>query len=280
MTVEQVAELAVAERIISLIDAHATRRAEIEKRVAELVAFEFSQQRNFYDPREIDRVTNKVTTIVASGQMGVARATDGYLSRVTTILTGSQVAGVGVPPAMAQTLRRGVTDHAEVYHRVPATYRRAIAAGTDEAVALRKALVRAQEMASTDLGLAFQIQAGEFTKTRTKIARYRRIVRPELSLNGSCGLCVVASHRTYYRADLMPLHARCKCTVLPVVPGRDPGPQINEDAVGYAYKAAGSSTEGRDLKEIRVTVEQHGELGPILRYDGHHFQGPSIELAS
>lgn len=285
MTIEQVAEVAVTERILSLIDAHAYRRAEVEKRVAELVAGEFAQAHSLYDPRELERVTGRVATVVAAGQVGVARATDTYMSRVTTLLTGTAVAGVGVAPYMSRTLRRGVADHAEVYNRVPATYRRAVAAGSDEAVALRKALVRAQAMASTDLGLAFQMQAGEFMETRTKIARYRRIVRPELSLNGACGLCVVASHRPYYVADLMPLHARCKCTVLPIVSGRDPGPQINDAAVGYAYRTAANvdpekSTSGRALKEIRVTVEQHGELGPILRYDGHHFLGPSIELAS
>lgn len=53
------------------------------------------------------------------------------------------------------------------------------------------------------------------TKTRTgaRIIGFRRIIHPEFSTGGVCGLCVAASDRIYHRETLRPIHLRC------VVPG-------------------------------------------------------------
>ncbi len=48
-----------------------------------------------------------------------------------------------------------------------------------------------------------------------------------------------------------------------IVGDEDPGVRINREDLERLYAAAGS-TSGDDLKRIRVTVNEHGELGPIL----------------
>lgn len=49
------------------------------------------------------------------------------------------------------------------------------------------------------------------------ITRYRRIIHPELSKTGTCGLCVVAATNTFTRGDLMPMHRNCFPAWVPVL---------------------------------------------------------------
>lgn len=101
------------------------------------------------------------------------------------------------------------------------------------------------------------------------VATYRRIIHPELSTTGTCGLCIAAADRYYSTKTLMPLHDRCKCTVAPVLEGKggDPGLNLTTQDLKALYKAAGS-TKAADLKAVRVTTVEHGELGPILTQTG------------
>jgi hypothetical protein len=89
----------------------------------------------------------------------------------------------------------------------------------------------------------------------------------------------VASDRTYKSKDLMALHDRCKCTVLPIVNGQDPGLTLNGADLAAFYKSAGS-TGAADLKKTRYVVHQHGELGPVLRAAGDKFTGPAQVAAN
>lgn len=265
-------------RLIAAVDGHAAGRVRIEARVRALVVAEFARFDGWYSSRLVDQVTADVAAHVAAGQVGTAQITDAYLARVTTYVTAKSTVGATVPSVMGRTLRRGVADHEAVYARVAAEYRWQRSKGLDDRAALSTAMTRAQEMVSTDMGLAFQRQTAEFTKRR-QITRYRRIVRPELSMNGSCGLCVAASDRLYYRGDLMPIHARCKCTVITVTANTDPGSQLNEDTLSEMYGAAGS-TAGPDLKRTRYTVVEHGELGPQLRLARYNFRDPRAVAAA
>lgn len=103
-----------------------------------------------------------------------------------------------------------------------------------------------------------------------KVIGFRRVIRPELSKNGSCGLCVVAATNWYTVDELKPIHNLCKCVTVPVVKGADPGFGWNQEDLrknlDTMYGAAGGSTYGKDLKRIRVKITEHGELGPILEY--------------
>lgn len=101
-----------------------------------------------------------------------------------------------------------------------------------------------------------------------RVIGWRRVIRPELSMHGTCGLCVVAATQWYTRGDLKAIHHLCKCVSLPVTKTSDPGLRWNAEDLrrnlDQIYGAAGDSTHGKDLKKIRVVVRDHGELGPIL----------------
>lgn len=103
-----------------------------------------------------------------------------------------------------------------------------------------------------------------------KVIGYRRVIRPELSVTGTCGLCVVAATNWYTVDELKPIHHLCKCVTIPVVSGEDPGFGWNQEDLrrnlDQIYGAAGGTTSGKYLKRLRVKITEHGELGPILEY--------------
>lgn len=96
------------------------------------------------------------------------------------------------------------------------------------------------------------------------VKRYRRVIHPELTRTGTCGLCVVAATNTFSTGDLLPMHNNCVCTVAPITADSDPGLDLNKDDLKEIYRAAGGSTSASALKQLRVTVSEHSELGPIL----------------
>ncbi|MEV6432581.1 hypothetical protein [Nocardia sp. NPDC051463] len=95
------------------------------------------------------------------------------------------------------------------------------------------------------------------------IIGYRRIIHPELSMGGVCGMCVVAADRIYKTAELKAIHLRCKCAVLEVFEDYDPGHQLNSKDLAALYEAAGGSTR-KQLKRTRYKIVDHAELGPML----------------
>jgi hypothetical protein len=127
---------------------------------------------------------------------------------------------------------------------------------------------RAVVMAGDNLNLALRAQIEESAKRDpSTVTGYRRVIHPELSQGGTCGLCVAASTRPYTRGDLLPLHSRCKCIVVPIVGESggdgDVGGAINDADLGLLYDEA-TSTGRKDLKRTRYKVISHGELGSWL----------------
>ncbi|MFG1872138.1 hypothetical protein [Micromonospora arborensis] len=204
---------------------------------------------------------------------------------VRTILTGSLAPGDPLTPAQqlartraGQTARQPPTpaprvravDPLAAYTRVAAQYRYRISEGDSPDVAQRKALQRAQAMAQTDVALAQRAQEHEVLRQfdPNEVIGYRRILRPELSKEGPCGLCIVAADRWYRVEELKPLHDNCKCAVLPILRMNDPGLKLNGDDLKRLYIAAaggeGRTTAGRRLNRVRAVITEDGELGPIL----------------
>lgn len=168
-----------------------------------------------------------------------------------------------------------------------------------ERSALDAALARARAVAELDMQLAVRAQAQKFMVAqpsapaelqpepqaeakptgepeqqpdpeaqpapgRPRLIGYRRMIHPELSKSGqSCGMCIVASTRMYYKADLMAIHEGCNCLPLPIYEGNDPGGFINDDELQRFYDAAGGN-QARELKNTRYQIDEHGEIGPVL----------------
>jgi hypothetical protein len=177
-----------------------------------------------------------------------------------------------------------VTDPAEPYGRVADGYRyQVVAEGATEGTAKRKALVRIAAVAETDVTLAVREQVRKTLGQIPGVTGYRRILHPELSETGPCGLCVVAADRIYKVEDLKPIHDRCVCEVLPIIGALDPGLNLNASELEAIYDAAGGTggeviKRGRRhsaaLKRVRVALGEHGELGPVLVDADQRYRGP------
>lgn len=162
---------------------------------------------------------------------------------------------------------------ADAYGKVADNYRWNVTArGDSEDEAQEKARVRISVVAQSDVTLAVREQYRNSMSAQGATG-WRRVLHPELSETGPCGLCVVAADRVYKTEDLLPLHNRCVCEVLPVYGRVDPGLTLNGDDLAALYAAAGGNTR-EDLRRIRVVLTEHGELGPILVDGDRHYRSP------
>lgn len=145
------------------------------------------------------------------------------------------------------------------------------------------ALEQLQDNADTD-GQIGVTRAALERFSGSGVTKFRRVIHPELSKTGTCGLCVVASDRLYNVGDLLPLHSNCKCGVVPVTERSDPGSGLSQSDLDKVYKKAwdalsdkrrqklidlGQSytTYGKDLMKVSVRYKTDSEIGPVLERD-------------
>lgn len=121
---------------------------------------------------------------------------------------------------------------------------------------------RMDTISDTDVMRAGDMAARE-SYERAGVTQYRRVIHPELSLTGTCGLCVAAAMNVYSIKSLKPMHPNCHCTVMPIMAGNDPGEYLNRVDLDEIYRKAGG-TRADQLASVRLQVGEHGELGPIL----------------
>jgi hypothetical protein len=207
--------------------------------------------------------------------------------RTMSTLTGAYLAALlgdmlGQPPrprpvpARTGAQLRGV-DPDEVYARPFRTMYASLGDGKPFEQAMKDAARRLTHIAATDLQLAKTHTARDVLDEQPQVQGYQRV----LTGSRSCGLCVVASTQRYRKAELLPIHPGCDCTVAPIVGGQDPGQVINADRLEDVHDAIeqtfGVSDRGGrnpiDYRDVLVTHE-HGEIGPVLARRGDHFTGP------
>ncbi|MCO6558490.1 MAG: hypothetical protein J6575_03515 [Bifidobacterium sp.] len=126
---------------------------------------------------------------------------------------------------------------------------------------LRQARERLETVADTDTVRSGDMAMQESYK-RAGVTQYRRVIHPELSKTGSCGICVVAATRIYKIRDLKAMHVECHCGIVPIT-DQDPGEYLNNIDLETIYRKAGG-TSADQLRHLRIQVGTHGELGPIL----------------
>jgi hypothetical protein len=224
---------------------------------------------DWYNEPLITSLAAEAAEMSLASQQTVAGATSQYVSMVTGLLSDKVQP---IPALRLPAVRRGA-DLKVVHSRPAEEYRRAIATGRSPNEALSQALGRAGGLAVTDLSLT-QRQAQDRMMQALGVTQYRRVVRPELSESGTCGLCIAASDRMYNVGTLLPIHPpHCKCVTMPVVDGVDPGRSLNSEDLKQLYTDAGS-TKAEDLKRTRYKVNEHGEFGPIIGRAQDSFRGP------
>ncbi|MEV0759533.1 hypothetical protein [Nocardia sp. NPDC050435] len=155
----------------------------------------------------------------------------------------------------------------EPFNRPARQYRAAVSTGTDPAKALEATIQRAKIIAGTNLALAEReaehLILKEATRQGVAVIGWRRVIHPEESKSGSCGLCIAASDRLYTVEELKPIHDHCCCETLPVTADNDPGDELNREDLKRLYGDAGGT--GREqLKRTRYKVDNHGELQAVL----------------
>lgn len=137
--------------------------------------------------------------------------------------------------------------------------------------AVRESGVRIDTLVDDNLMLAQRLAQAELlvravdldNLDKAKITGYRRVIHPELSRTGTCGLCIAAADRIYHIAELLPIHAHCKCTIAPITREFDPADELNTADLSALYDDAGGTSTAH-LKRTRYQVDHHGELGPVL----------------
>ena len=226
----------------------------------------------WYQASTVDAVVSQAVSLSQTGSTAVEGLANQYVVNYTDALGGDSAKGVRAVKTELDPYRLGA-DPTAVYTRPIEVYRKAVSTGQPVQQATELAFERASQLVETDLTMSRhdaevkQMHAQGYT-------RYRRVIHPELSKGGTCGLCIAASTRIYKTEDLMPLHGRCNCTVAPLAPGVDAGDLLNEQDLDALYRSSGG-TSGPQLKRTRYTVNEHGEYGLVLGKHGEEFRGPA-----
>lgn len=274
--------MALSPEFVDLVEGYADAQDEIDLFVVSLVLIYLQQMSNddWYDFDAVTDVVKLIVKQVSAGQRQTALLTDAYLSESLGMLTGKKVRPAGLVDL--DNVRKGVQLET-VYGRLANNYRYLRSIGLAEAEVASRVSHRAEVMVRTDNVLAARDQEAQTMRRNPEVLGWRRVIHPELSKEGSCGLCIVASDRVYSREHLREIHDLCKCTVLPIVRVNgtmtDPGKDLNQDDLNAIYAAADGNTRDK-LKKVRVSIHNHGELGPVLTYKGQHFRSKSDVTAA
>lgn len=280
--------MALSQRQLSelkrIIDAEANQTEKLAKRTGAAIAALYAG--NMYSATAVAAITAQAADASTSANQLAAGLTAAYLAAVSGQVTG---AAVGVPNLPLPPIRNGVP-LTTVFERPVKLYRRRISQGVSPAEAFQQARQYADQIAAANIRLA-QRETSRSVMRRLErdlgVTGYRRVVHPELSRTGTCGLCIAASDAVYKTSELMPIHDRCKCETMPIFGAEDPGNSLNNLTFKDLYGAAAaqpnarraSGTHAFDLKRVRYQVNQHGEWGPVLTVKGHKFTGPD-EIAA
>ena len=266
-------------QLVALVDAQARARERVRLNVIRQVSAIIARLAgHWYDERAVAAAGRQIEQVVRQGQVITGDATQAYIDH-TLDLMGVRPSrdGVSLPDRL-----RNVPADIE-WARPAKEYRRLRLRGLDEFDAQERALQRAERMAEMDLDLAMREAARQRMAPVEKITGYRRVIHPELSRTGTCGLCVAAADNVYRKAKLLPIHDGCNCETLPIVQGRgDPARGINDVDITELYKrvlAEAGSTAADELRKTRIQVTEHGELGPVLVDAGHRFRDQADAVA-
>lgn len=208
------------------------------------------------DAQAVAQWLQQMIPLIEGAQRSVGALTSSYLAAVGLVSTAQRRPPVGVPMGLMNDAQlRGVRT-SEVYLRAvdEARYQSTIGKSLEEAHSI--GLDRVQAAAATDLQLA-KTHASRYVMNRDpRITGYRRVTHGRC-----CNLCELAASRVYHKSDLMPIHARCTCGVVP--------------EYGATLEAVQLGPPALEDRGDAVAVHDHGELGPVLAVKGQDFRGPA-----
>lgn len=214
-----------------------------------------------YDDQTLNKWVSQWVPIVQQAQKTIAQLTTNYAVIAHHVITGKPTKPISLPSDFADTKNLRGVDASTVYDRVPNEVWYQLSQGKDPEDALHIAGERAKVMVDTDMQLARTHAIRAAVQAIPDATGYLRV--PDA---GACGLCTVVSTRLYHTSELMPIHNRCRCGVMPVFGGRQ--------GIGGSYSKPADVSKAAEDYGDQVEIRQHGELGPVLTVKGQHFIGP------
>lgn len=153
----------------------------------------------------------RVLPMISAAQGQSVALTSGYLAmameRPPLDLPQDHLTGAAV---------RNGADPAEVYERPFIELWSALKGGTDWVIAAEAARERAVSAAMTDVQLSMRATADAIGEMDPNIFGFERVTD-----GNACILCQIASTQRYHRANLMPIHNHCGCSVAPLKQATD-----------------------------------------------------------
>lgn len=244
--------------------------------------------RQWWDDREVAVAAAKSAVIVDRKWRQLERSARAYALVALRVSGAAPTRQLEAPQHLFP--RNGVSPM-EVYARPAKEYRwtfaREQARPDADRLARRAARDRLHRIVEADARVVQdRVQRDTYRQASNSVTAYRRVIHPELSETGVCGLCVAASTRVYTLSEMKPIHNNCKCQTMPILAGQDRGWELNEADLATLYGLAGGTTSGyssdskgerrkrtgrvynpegaRGLKAVRFKVAEHSELGKIL----------------
>lgn len=242
----------------ALAEAHIEGQRRIRVRTAATVAAAWDGLGK-WDDEDVGRWLSTVLPVVAGAERASSALTNAFLARAL----GRRPVGVALDRVTGAAVRNG-TPPADIYRRPLVTVWTALAEGVPWVDAVARGQTRASASAQTDVQLTSRATLREIGNADPGIHGFERV--PD---GDACELCLIASTQRYHTDQLMPIHDRCGCSVEPIL--EPTGQIINRDR--YEALAAG------DDAAVRATIQEHGELGPVLTNADHHFTD-AAELAA
>ena len=208
-----------------------------------------------YRDADIDRFLRVAVPKVQAGQTRTARLTAAHLGG--PVLSRELIVG---SRKVAQTVE---------YRRPAVAMYTALSEGKPFASAVAAGLDRLSSLIVMDMQVALVAQAQHSLQAQ-QVSHYRRV----LTGFESCDLCRLASQNLYSTDNLMPIHDHCDCTVEAVFePDSFSAPGFDLSALALTSGRQAEVNSGVSAESL-VTVEQHGEIGPVLVWASDHFTGP------
>lgn len=221
---------------------------------------------------DVTRYLEQVTPVIQNNKKTIANLTTGYYSKIAEV-SKEKFTVPSITPQMLSTeaLRNGSTAEM-IWQRPFKQMWTKLKRGEDFSTALQSGADRATSIARTEMQLAKR-GAGLYARNAND-----RIIGYIRTLSGSenCALCYVASTQRYTRGDLLPIHPGCDCGELPIYGTKDIGQVIDQENLDKAHEAIaerfGISDRGaREPDYRKITIHEHGEIGPYLGVKGQKF---------
>lgn len=276
--------------VLQLVESMAKRRGKILSNAeAQIVAL--WRRTNPYDGKSVQRFVREAARISGAAQdsaVTLATATQRQIFERLDI-------DVDISPRVDHSVRNWAEDESawdepvkvktsrgeaqrvpaeRVFERAARQFRFDVSDGMSQEKALANSIERAKMILDGNVQLAerdARVDIYEYVQGKNKGTRigYRRIIHPELSKTGTCGLCFVAADRVYQDINTWSLHPNCHCTVLPIVKRSngtvdDPGLKLSRDDLNAVYAEAGS-TYRNDLISTIWKPDEHGEMRLVMK---------------